>query len=356
LDISPEPETTAKPPETAPHKFLRYAAAKPVVNESSRLAAYILNSWTGKELSVSKYRTLRDLKLVLTRDGVAKDVNIRFEDLIEHIRETRSFQSGLFGLPPLQSDWLDSSLGISKPDGPIVNADSGEFAKFALSMPFGEDFPIQPCIDREGAAFNSYHSAIQENIVTLHRRLVSTSHEAPSLSNNWRNDLRMLLNESVSIVDISLHQLYFMAQYRGKEFGWNFDLNALGQRHGMRLTDKLKWIGKITGRPLDDARDEVAALNRLKSVRNHFNHFDPPCIAYTLEDLAGWLNDVPGVGRLLWKIRDKLRTQIGKGIVEIITLPVVEFVPKNSLQPRHRQPVNVGYASSIWPGDSKSTI
>lgn len=84
-------------------------------------------------------------------------------------------------------------------------------------------------------------------------------------------------------------------------------------------------------------------------VRNHFNHFDPPCIAYTVEDVVGWLNDVPRIGMLLWKIRAKLRSQLNPTIIEIITLPEVMFVPRNPTLPRVPQPRDVGYASTIWP-------
>ena len=52
--------------------------------------------------------------------------------------------------------------------------------------------------------------------------------------------LRMLLNECVSIVDITLHQLYFKAEYGPKPAGWTFDPDRLGRRHGVRLKDKLQ--------------------------------------------------------------------------------------------------------------------
>src|SRR5208283_4655980 len=83
---------------------------------------------------------------------------------------------------------------------------------------------------------------------------------------SWFHALRMLLNECVSIVDITLHQLYFKAEYGPSPVGWTFDSDRLGPRHGVRLKDKLQWINKITGKPLDDARDEVASFVILKDI------------------------------------------------------------------------------------------
>ena len=131
--------------------------------------------------------------------------------------------------------------------------------------------------------------------------------------------------------------------------GWRFDREELGLRHGTRLKDKLAWIKTITGKPLDNAAQEVAAFDKLKHVRNHLNHFDPPCFAYHVDDLVGWLNLVPDIGRLLWKIRDKLDTQLSRGLVEIITLPMVTFVPLKPELPRKPHPEDAGYRSTLWP-------
>jgi hypothetical protein len=165
----------------------------------------------------------------------------------------------------------------------------------------------------------------------------------------WLNNLRMLLNESVSLVDITLHQLYFMAKYRGAERGWRYDETELGGRCGMRLSDKISWIGKITGRPLDDARDEWAGFVQLKAVRNHFSHFDPPCVAYTVEDICTWLNLISTVAALLWKIRAKLHAQLSRQLIEVLLLPRVEFVPLDPSAPRVPQPRDCGYGSVVWP-------
>lgn len=329
------------------HRFIRYADEKLPRSEASSIVAYLLNQWTGTRLSPSQHRRT-DPKLVTSADG--STVRVSFDDLVDHVRATRSFKASEFGLPSPESDWLDYSVEIAKPDAPIATEDYSAFAKFALALPFGERFPLHPTIDREGAAYATFQLPIQQNICALHRRLVDASHHATRLGQgDWRNDLRMLVNESISLIDITLHQLYFMAQYRGREKGWNFDSNDLGPRHGQRLKEKLGWINKITRRPLDNAGVELEAFHRLRVVRNHFNHFDPPCVAYTVEDIVAWLNDIPAIGRLAWKIREKADTQLSAHLIEIIALPRAEFVPRRADVPRVPQPNDVGYASVVWP-------
>lgn len=185
--------------------------------------------------------------------------------------------------------------------------------------------------------------------MTLHNRLIDNCRTVFDLDKMaWFHDLRMLLNECVAVVDITLHQLYFKAQYGPKPAGWRFDPDKLGIRHGVRLRDKFNWIGIITGRPLDNVRDEVQDLMVLKAIRNHWNHFDPPCVAFTIDDVVEWLNRVPSVGKLLWRIRKKIGASLSKDIVEIIALPLVEFVPKDLTAQRLPQGNDVGYRSSTW--------
>lgn len=88
-----------------------------------------------------------------------------------------------------------------------------------------------------------------------------------------------------------------------------------------QVSNRLAWIKKITGHPLDDARDEVDALHCLWKLRHHLNHFDPPCFVVTVDEVAAWLNLIPILGRLLWKIREHLDGQVTSEIVEIILGP-----------------------------------
>ena len=158
----------------------------------------------------------------------------------------------------------------------------------------------------------------------------------------WFHDLRILINDCITVVDITLHQLYYKAEYNPKQ-GWRFDREALKKRDGMRMMDMFEWIGKITGQGLDNATAEKEHFRVLKDIRNHLNHFDPPCFAFTIEDVVGWLNRVPHIGRLLWKMRMEMDEPPTNGIVEIITLPLLEFVPRNSSGRRQPQGRGVGY-------------
>jgi hypothetical protein len=133
---------------------------------------------------------------------------------------------------------LDSSIGFAKPDGPIATADGTRYLPFALPLTFGKGFPVTPSIDREGIQFSNFQNQLQANIVRLHNRLVDNCHWAFDLENMiWFHDLRMLLNECVGVVDITLHQLYFKAQYGPKPAAWQFDPDKLGPRQGVRLRE-----------------------------------------------------------------------------------------------------------------------
>ncbi len=234
--------------------------------------------------------------------------------------------------------------------GPLLGK-AGEYIRLGLPRwGNGTGFPIHPQIDREGIVHSSFQQPLQKNIVRLYHSVVEHSDEALGKENwSWLDDLRMLLSECVSLVDIVLHHMYFEAKYNGGQHGWTFCESRLNKHPAMRLGDKLRWVGQITGTPLDNAAMERSALFRIKSVRNHFNHFDPPCVAYTLEDVVEWLHDVRSVGKLLWKIRQKARAQLNQGIIEIVMLPTVRLCPLDPGERRLPQPTDVGYRSSQWP-------
>jgi hypothetical protein len=331
----------------AHHYFLRYREVAPTTSEVSAVAAYVLGKYFKRKLSVSKLRKLDTMDGAWTdAQGGSHQFNFGFADLVSHVRQRRDLDTVLFHLPPLLCEWLDIVTMFGKPDAPILRSDGKAFATFVLTTPFGPAFPFSPTIDREGAAYPSLQGPLLAGVARSHRNVVDASDRATA----WDliDALRALLNDCVSLVDVTLHQLYFLAQYRGHDFGWRFDPDALGPRHGQRLKDKLNWIAKITGRPLDDARDEVASFTVLKDLRNHLTHFDPPCFAYSMEDIAGWLNRVSAVGSLLWKIREKMGAQLTSSLIGIILLPPVDFVPTHPDMPRIPQPRDVGYGSTRW--------
>jgi hypothetical protein len=328
------------------HRFLRLDSTPPPVESVSALAAAILNRFSGIPRSVTGYRRMGPLSIRWNDENGPTVTKIQFAQLVEGMRATRSFPNEQFRLPKPLSDWLDSSVWVIKPDAPIPAADGTHTLAFAVPTSFGNAFELVPAIDREGVGMSSLQLHVQKEIVRLFHDLVEGMENPVSGESNWLSQFRMLLNECISVVDMTLHQTYFMAKHRGREFGWSFDEVSLGERHGRRLDDKLNWIGKITGRPLDDAQRELKDFGILRELRNHLNHFDPPCFAFHLEEVVGWLNLTPSVGKLLWKVRSKLETQLSIGIVEIVLLPHVQFVPKDPAAPRPPANEKAGYPST----------
>lgn len=329
------------------HRFLAFADVKPLISETNRLAAYIINIIIDKNYSKSKLRKIKDIYLNWEIKEHKYETLLTLERLSEHMRSRRCLDESALDLPKIECDWLDRFPGIAKADAPIVSLDGKQYAPLSLPMSLGNRFPLAPCIDREGVAYRTLQTPILLNIYRLYYKLIENSHLAVTFNFSWLNDLRMLLNECVTAVDVTLHQLYFMAQYGDKPSAFKFDEGLLGPRHVRRLSDKFRWIGVITGKPLDNAQDEIVSFSILKDLRNHLSHFDPPCFAYTMEDAVSWLNRVSDVGRLLWRIREKLRAQISDPIIRIILLPQVEFRPR-SMGTRVPQPPNVGYGSTNW--------
>ncbi|MCE9555330.1 MAG: hypothetical protein K8T91_18425 [Planctomycetes bacterium] len=181
-------------------------------------------------------------------------------------------------LPDLLCDWLDVSIpmAINSPPGAMII--QGETT-------LGEKFPLRPKLDREGFLSDSMQMSLLSSISELRRSLVEDSHDFSST--RWIGKLRLLFFESVSLIENTLHQLYFRAKYAPRP-GWRFDQAGLGPRHGQRIMNKLQWVGLITGRSIVDQKP-VNAFRRVKDLRNHLAHLDPPVFCATMEDVAGWL-------------------------------------------------------------------
>jgi hypothetical protein len=152
------------------------------------------------------------------------------------------------------------------------------------------------------------------------------------------------------LIDITLHQLYFIARYRPLP-GWTFDEAKLGPRRGVRIADKFAWVFKITGRHLDGGR-EIPDFHVLRRVRNHLQHFDPPVFCCTLEEVAAWLNAALSIARLNWRIRQAMSASLCRGIIRLLLSPPVVFVPMPSPLPRPPVVAGRGYSSTCWPDDA----
>jgi len=93
---------------------------------------------------------------------------------------------------------------------------------------YGKNYPIVPKLKSEGHSFTTLQPQLLNRIMQLRNEVVNKSSLA--LEDGWFFDLRTLLNDSVSIVEITLNQFYIKAEYDPLP-SWNFDSQRLGERH-----------------------------------------------------------------------------------------------------------------------------
>lgn len=328
------------------HHWLRYAAR----HGDRSLARQIVAAWVsygmGKPATASKLRKAGwlDVKWNDPQAG-PRASRIRFDDVVESVVATGDFDAAALGLPPMLSKSLPADFDYAHNVPPMT--DHTGTLKVTAAGSLGAGFPVKPTLDREGMFFTSFEGVLYENVVELHDRLVSGSDDLLMRGPRWFNDLRALVNDVVASVDIALSYLYLLAEYTPKA-AWKFDRDKLGPRHGRRMKDKLAWVHAITGQHLD-AREGRAAFDELRELRNHLNHFDPPCVAYSVDDAARWLNLVPAVGGLLWQIRRCMDEPLSRLLVRWLLLRPVVVVPRDPSRPRPAQLPTAGYASTRWP-------
>jgi hypothetical protein len=283
-----------------------------------------------------------------TADKLHISLPFRFDSICRLVTESRKFVPEAVNFPPLLSGWLDASVEMA-PQFHIMNSEvPGEAITIQVPSALSKQFPIVPQLDREGRAFSSLQLPLLQSFLELRTRLVTTSGDLFD-GNDWLRDLFSYLSTAVALVDNTLHQLYYRAKFESQRHGWSFDPKRLGPTHGQRISDKLAWVGLITGNPLDTCPSEIERFIVLKDVRNHIAHFDPPVLAFTIEDVATWLNCARDVGILLAEIRRLAGEPLCSPLVEILLAPRVLYVPANLAQPRLPQPVDIGYASSCFP-------
>jgi hypothetical protein len=337
-------------PPSSPHQFLRFDKTPPDKLLVRRILAYMIGKWVGKDITVTQMLKARDLKLRASHGSDSIPIDIRA--LLETITSNRNCDMESLGVEKPGELWLDGGpMHIKRNFCMLPGHD--ETVTLAMQVPIADTFPLRPSLDREGFGYASFQYPLQHNVIQMLENLVFGSHLAVDAHPDWVNWFRALVSDCVSLVDITLHQAYFRAKFGGDET-WKFDETALGPRSGVRLKDKLKWIGLITGQSLDNARDEVQAFHKLRKMRNHLNHFDPPCLILSIDDIAEYLNLVPAIGMLLWKIRIKLKAQLTSSLVSMILAPRVLPNQVDPSRPRPDQAATVGYRSSVWPEDLES--
>ena len=337
------------------HKFIT-ASDKPISGAISFVGFYLMEYYL-KEHNFSRKRWKKERKEVTmdwhVDEGVQEQSKpFNYLMITKYIREKGYFNNLRFHLPPLFCFWLDESIDFkidwhrldTSPDG--LTAMDG-----TTEQQFGKNYPIKPSIDREGHLFSTFQPQILERVGRQRTRLIETSENV--LTDEWVFDFRSLINDTISLVDITLTQIYIKAEFDPLE-GWRFNKEKLGNRQGRRLADKLKWIYKITGNHLG-AEKYMPSFNELRMLRNHLMHFDPPSLVITIEEIVKWLNQIIDVGYLLIKIRIAIGVPVYIQLLNLVLLKEAVFkpLPKYSNRiPLNKTKYKTGYKSTMWPENS----
>lgn len=328
------------------HSWLRYAAQHGSRDRARQIVAEWFSYGSQAPASVTHLRKAKHLHVSwIDHTGVKRTARFRFDHLVDTVVRSCDFDTAAMGLPPMGSLTLRSDFHYSHNLPPITDH-TGTLKVRAVGS-LGPHFPLIPTLDREGMIFTSFDGVLYSSVLELRARLVDQSAGMILEGPRWFNDLRLLVNDVVSAVEIALTYLYQLAEHAPKP-GWRFDPSRLGVRHGRRMEDKLRWVEAITSHPLN-APAPRAAFKELRELRNHLNHFDPPCIAYSVDDAAHWLNLVPAVGELLWEIKKCMHEPLSRDLVRWLLLRPVAVLARDPSRPRPAQLPATGYASTRWP-------
>lgn len=333
------------------HKYIIYDE-KPPIGFISQAAELVTKSYFDlvKPQPMKKWRkdrTLYQIHWTREKDGARMtSANLNYLIIAEELRTNGKFDNGKFNIQPLGCLWLDTSLDMSQ-NFHFFDAGSTEALLIhdgTTKQQYGDNYPINPKLDREGHIFTTFQPALIKRIIKQRKSLIENSDTA--LFSDWILDLRSLINDSVSLVDINLNQLYNKAQY-APEPGWTFDQEKLGDKNNRRIKDKLKWVRQITGKSFDIEK-EFVHFDNLRKLRNHLNHFDPPTLVVSIEEATQWLNDVLYVGQILIKMRHAINAPSSLLIIELICQKLAKFNPEPAFA--NRLPINgYGYKTSTWP-------
>lgn len=339
------------------HKYV-ITTGKPITGFTGQAAQIITKSYFDKVMPKTMNEWKKDKKLYNIHwmnpntNSITTSQKINYLTIAKELRDFGTFDCKKFNTSPLDCLWLDTSLDMSqnfhffdegKTDALFINDGIPK-------QQYGEKYPINPKLDREGHVFTTFQPSLIKRIISQRQALINNSDKA--LFSDWVLDLRSLINDSISLVDITLNQLYIKAEY-APEKNWTFDKEKLGAKNNRRLKDKLKWIKQISGNPLD-IDGEISKFDNLRRIRNHLNHFDPPTLVLTLEEATTWLNDVLYVGQILIKIRQAINVSVSLLLIEFICQKEAVFNPEKAFS--KRLPLGkAGYKSSIWPDTEKDS-
>jgi hypothetical protein len=323
---------------------------KPRPGSISEASLLVSNQAFNKKMSIAQWRKDKQLYNIHGKDIANNDITslpINYLEIAKFIRENGHFDSEIFKLPVFKCFWLDSTLEAK------INWHTHDTEEEILTIAdgftkqiYGEDYPITPKLTREGHTYTSLQPQLLERVIRYRIKLINNSVDA--LTDDWFFDLRTLISDTISLIEITLHQIYIMAQYNPLP-GWKFDLDKLGVRHGRKFEDKLGWIYKISGNHLN-AELYVGSVNNLRELRNHMMHFDPPSLVITIEEATNWLNQIIDVGWLLIKIRKAMGAELSVPLINFILQKEAIFNPEPHFA--NRLPIGSGngdYKSSTWP-------
>mgnify|MGYP003635167586 CR=1 FL=1 len=332
------------------HKYL-LLSDKPRVGTNTEVAFRITEHYFGKKQTRKAWRKDKNLYTINWLEGNKNKQSskpINYFIIAKFIRENGFFDSKEFNLSPIDCFWLDASLDVSvnwhsfdhtAPNGLTI------FDGFTKQQ-FGDKYPIEPKLVREGRSFTTLQPQLINRIRRLRDRLIEQSHVI--VNDDWFFDLRSLISDIISLVEITLTQFYIKAEYDPLP-NWTFEKELLGERHGRRFEDKLNWIYKITGNHLA-TEHYMPSFTKLRELRNHFMHFDPPSLIVTIEEASIWINYVIDVGFLLIRIRDAMGVESSLSLLNFVLQKDVIFNPKAHFS--KRLPIGTGntdYESSNWP-------
>jgi hypothetical protein len=168
---------------------------------------------TRKELSsvtfkIPWWRETRDAEGTVSREHlVSKPMTLR--ELEQHLRFNSAFRFEQFDLYDPGCPWLDDQVIIAN-EVRILSEKDGPAGSIALPTKLGSAFPITPSISREGWGISSFQRAIAKRVRDLWQRLLDRSDRF--FDYDWLQDLRALVSECVSLIDITLNQTYWKAR------------------------------------------------------------------------------------------------------------------------------------------------
>lgn len=294
----------------------------------NKLTIDILNYYTNYNLySKKKWLKKNDFQLSYTKDKkTTKTTKIGFNIIHKHLETYLTFNPEEFRLPMMWCDWMDYSINFNM-DFNSVDFKAIGFIEIDLENVFGKKDTNKWTLTEPTIFIPTFFNALSKHIIRKREFLVTNSNKI--LDQEWILELRSFVSDTISILDITLNRIHYKAEY-DKPTSWTFDKCKLGDRNG-RLLDKLKWIKKITNSGLPDISREKKSLRRLKELRNHLTHFDPPFIQLKLSEMEIILNDTLEVFKLVYKIRKTIDIEISPFLISLLLQKKVIYKENNDI-------------------------